>query len=47
MNHSNHNDGWMNGWSSDWSGGGMWIFAPIGVAVVVLLVIVVIKKSKK
>jgi hypothetical protein len=35
----NHTDGWM--------GGGMWIWAVIGVAVVVLLVVVVNQLSKK
>jgi anti-sigma-K factor RskA len=39
----NHTDGWMGGWS----GGGMWIWAVIGVAVVVLLVVVIGKMSKK
>lgn len=36
-----------NGWMSGWSGGGMWIWAVIGVAVVVLLVVVIGKMSKK
>jgi anti-sigma-K factor RskA len=39
----NHTDGWM----SSWAGGGMWIWAVLGVAVVVLLVVVIIKLSKK
>ena len=39
----NHTDGWMGGWA----GGGMWIWAVIGVAVVVLLVVVIGKMSKK
>ena len=39
----NHSDGWMSGWS----GGGMWILAVIGVAIVVLLVLVISKLSKK
>jgi len=47
MNHTdtmmNHTDGWM----SSWTGGGMWIWAVIGVAVVVLLVVVIIKLYKK
>jgi hypothetical protein len=47
MNHTggmmNHTDGWM----SSWTGGGMWIWAVIGVLVVVLLVIAIIKLSKK
>jgi anti-sigma-K factor RskA len=43
MNNMNHTDGWMGGWA----GGGMWIWAVIGVAVVVLLVVVIGKLSKK
>lgn len=39
----NNSDGWMSGWS----GGGMWLWAVIGVAVVVLLVVVIGKLSKK
>jgi predicted metalloprotease len=46
----NENDVMMNqtnGWMGGWSGGGMWIRAVIGVAVVVLLVVVIGKMSKK
>ncbi len=43
MNNMNHTDGWMNGWS----GGGMWLWAVIGVTVVVLLAVVIGKLSKK
>jgi uncharacterized membrane protein len=39
----NHTDGWMGGWS----GGGMWIWTVIGVAVVVLLVVAISKLSKR
>jgi len=39
----NHTDGSMNGWM----GGGMWLWTSIGIAVVVLLVVVVNKLSKK
>ena len=39
----NQTGGWMGGWA----GGGMWIWAVIGVAVVVLLVVVIGKLSKK
>jgi len=35
----NYSDGWM--------GGGMWIWTVIGVLVVVLLVVVINKRSKK
>ena len=46
MNHTdmmNHKDGWMR----EWAGGGMWIWTVIGVLVVVLLVVVITKLSKK
>ena len=36
-----------NGWMSGCSGGGMWLWTVIGVAVVVLLVVVISKLSKK
>jgi len=36
-----------NGWMGGWAGGGMWIWTVIGVAVVVLLVVVINKLSKK
>jgi len=36
-----------NGWMSAWAGGGMWLWTVIGVAVVVLLVVVIGKLSKK
>ncbi len=39
----NHSDGWMNGWS----GGGMWFWPVIGVLLVVLVVVAIIKLSKK
>ena len=39
----NHTDGWMNGGT----GGGMWLWTVIGVLVVVLLVILINKVSKK
>lgn len=40
----NHGDGWMYG---GWMGGGMWMWMVIGVLVVVLLVVAIIKMSKK
>ena len=43
MNNMNHTDGWMNGWP----GGGMWLWAVIGVVVIALLVVVIGKLSKK
>ena len=45
----NHNDGWMNGWndSHGWSGGGMWIWTVVGILVIVLLVVAIMKLSKK
>ena len=39
----NQTDGWMGGWAS----GGMWIWAVIGVLLVVLLVVAINKMSKK
>ena len=33
--------------SNGWSGGGMWIWTVIGVLVIVLLVVVISKQSKK
>ncbi|MDI1289208.1 MAG: hypothetical protein PSX37_04550 [bacterium] len=39
----NHHNGWMDGWS----GGGMWIWAVVGVLVVVLLVVAIMKMSSK
>jgi hypothetical protein len=36
-----------NGWMSGWAGGGMWLWVVISVAVVVLLVGVIGKMSKK
>lgn len=41
------NDVGMNGWMHEWMNGGMWILPLIGTLVVVLIVIVVIKRSKK
>jgi uncharacterized membrane protein len=43
MNHMNHADGWMSGWM----GGGMWIWTLLAIAVVILLVVVINKPSKK
>jgi hypothetical protein len=37
----NHTDGWMG------NGGGMWIWSFVGILVVVLLVVVINKMSKK
>jgi uncharacterized membrane protein len=36
-----------NGWMGGWTGGGMWIWAVIGVLVVILLVVLIGKLSKK
>lgn len=38
-----HTDGWMNGWA----GGGMWLWTALGLLIVVLLVVVISKMSKK
>jgi hypothetical protein len=37
----------MNGWADGWMGGGMVLWTPIGVLVVILLVVLIIKVSKK
>ena len=42
-NMSNHNDGWMGGWSD----GGSWVLPVIGLVIVVLLFVVIINQSKK
>jgi uncharacterized membrane protein len=42
----NQTDGWMGG-IGGWAGGGMWIWTVIGVLVVVLLVVMISKLSKK
>jgi hypothetical protein len=42
----NQTDGWMGGMGG-WAGGGMWIWTVIGVLVMVLLVVVISKLSKK
>lgn len=39
----NHADGWMN----NWMGGGMWIWVVVGTVVVFMLVVAIIKLSKK
>lgn len=39
----NHTNGWMNGWS----GGGMWIWAALAIAVVALLAFAISKLTKK
>jgi uncharacterized membrane protein len=36
-----------NGWMAGWAGGGMWLWAVIGLVVLVLLVAVIAKLSKK
>lgn len=36
-----------NGWTHGWMGGGMWLWPVIGLLVVVLLVVAIMKMSKK
>lgn len=49
----NHTNGWMNGMNgwmgggNGWMGGGMWLWTVIGVLVVVLLVVLISKVSRK
>jgi uncharacterized membrane protein len=43
----NQTGGWMDGWMGGWAGGGMWLWTVIGVLVVVFLVVVISKQSKK
>ncbi len=40
---SHHSEGGMNGWM----GGGMWLWSLIGLSVVVLLIVVINRLSKK
>jgi hypothetical protein len=40
----NHNNGWMDG---SWAGGGMWLWTLIGILIVVLLVVLINKVSRK
>ncbi len=44
----NNTGGWMgSGGMNGWMGGGMWLWTVIGVLVVVLLVVLIAKVSKK
>lgn len=44
----NNTGGWMgSGGMNGWMGGGTWLWAVIGVLVVVLLVVLIAKVSKK
>ncbi len=38
-----HTDGWMGGWA----GGGMWLWTVIAIGIVVLLVVIINKRSKR
>ncbi len=40
----NHTGGWMNGWMG---GGGMWLWTAIGLLVLVLLIVMISKLSRK
>jgi uncharacterized membrane protein len=42
----NHMNGWTYGWMNGGFGGAMWLWVPIGVLVVVLLVVLIMKVSK-
>ena len=43
----NQTGGSMTGWMGGWAGGGMWLWTVVGILVVVLLVVVISKRSKK
>jgi hypothetical protein len=43
----NNSDGWMGGWMSGWAGGGMWLWTVIGGLVVILLVVLISRVSRK
>ncbi len=47
MNATNDMMNHMDGWASRWMGGGMWLWTVIGVLVVVLLVVLILKLSRK
>ncbi|MGW8159309.1 MAG: hypothetical protein ACWGKN_12540 [Desulfoprunum sp.] len=42
-----HTNGWMGGGMAGWFGGGMWIWTLIGVVVIVLLVVLINRISRK
>ena len=39
--------GHTNGWMGGWAGGGMWVWTVVGILLIVLLVVVISKQSKK
>jgi TRAP-type mannitol/chloroaromatic compound transport system permease small subunit len=43
----NHASGWMGGWMSGRIGGGVWIWPLSAVLIVALVVVVLIKTSRK
>ena len=43
----NHTYGWMGGWMSGRMGGGVWIWPLSAVLIVALVVIVIVKASRK
>jgi TRAP-type mannitol/chloroaromatic compound transport system permease small subunit len=43
----NHNYGWMGGWMSSRMGGGVWIWPLSAVLIVALVVVVLMKTSRK
>jgi TRAP-type mannitol/chloroaromatic compound transport system permease small subunit len=43
----NHNYGWMGGWMSGRMGGGVWIWPLSAVLMVALVVVVIMKVSRK
>jgi TRAP-type mannitol/chloroaromatic compound transport system permease small subunit len=43
----NHTHGWMDGWMSGTMGGGVWIWPLSAVLMVALVVVVIMKVSRK
>jgi hypothetical protein len=39
----NHSEGWMSGWEN----GGMWLWPVVGILVIILIVVVIMKLSKR
>jgi uncharacterized integral membrane protein len=42
----NHIDGWATGWMNNEFAGAMWLWMPIGVLLLVLLLVLIVKEFK-